>query len=108
LPSFDLSVDKTPKFRTVLTGDIFDYTLTVRNTGNVAVTGFSVRDYLPSGLDYVSSSNAGAYLTGTRTVTRTGLAIAPIGSLALTVRVQYVGPGAQTNWTEICDYNSNS
>jgi hypothetical protein len=100
LPSFDLSVDKTPKFRTVLTGDIFDYTLTV--------SGFSVRDYLPSGLDYVSSSNAGAYLTGTRTVTRTGLAIAPIGSLALTVRVQYVGPGAQTNWTEICDYNSNS
>lgn len=44
---FDLSIDKTPKMKTVTLHEEFDYTLTISNNGQTGVNNFSVRDYLP-------------------------------------------------------------
>ena len=107
-PYFDLSIDKNPKSRDVTLGDEFDYTLTVQNKGTVGVNGFSVKDYLPKGLEYVSSSNNGTYTASTKTIVWNDLNIGAVGSFTLTVKVKYVWPisnGTETNYTEICNYN---
>jgi uncharacterized repeat protein (TIGR01451 family) len=54
--NYDLSIDKNPKTRTVAVGDQFDYILTVSNNGQVGVNGFTVKDYLPAGLQFISAS----------------------------------------------------
>ena len=53
-PSYDLikTVDKT----TAKPGDTLTYTLTFKNTGEVDLTNAVVKDSLPSGLTYVTSS----------------------------------------------------
>ncbi len=107
-PYFDLSINKTPKERNVVIGDEFDYTLTVTNSGTVGVNGFTVKDYLPKGLEFVSASNNGAYTATTKTIVWSDLNIGAVGSFVLTVKVKYVWPisnGRETNYTEICDYN---
>jgi uncharacterized repeat protein (TIGR01451 family) len=58
--NYDLSINKTPKNHVAVIGDEFDYTLTVSNSG-VAVSNFTVKDYLPAGLDYVSSPQTHTY-----------------------------------------------
>ncbi len=87
--NFDLSINKTPKLVYAIPGDQFDYTLTVSNSG-VAVNGFTVKDYLPAGLDFVSSPQTFTYDAATKTVTWNNLNIAANGTLALTVKVKYV------------------
>ena len=87
---FDLSINKTPKSKSVVIGEEFDYTLTVQNNGQTGVTDFTVNDYLPIGLDYVSSTANGGYNAQTRTVYRDNLSIGATDTLVLTVRVKYV------------------
>ena len=85
-----MSINKTPKERAVEIGAEFDYTLTVTNSGTVGVSGFSVKDYLPKGLEYVSSSNNGTYTASTKTIVWNNLNIGAVGSFGLTVKVKYV------------------
>jgi uncharacterized repeat protein (TIGR01451 family) len=89
-PYFDLSINKTPKERNVVIGDEFDYTLTVTNSGTVGVNGFTVKDYLPKGLEFVSASNNGTYTVATKTIVWNNLNIGAVGSFGLTVKVKYV------------------
>lgn len=109
--NFDLSINKTPKLKSVTLNEQFTYTLTVANNGQVGVSGFSVKDYLPAGLEYISASPAATYNAATKTITWNGLNIGAVDSFQLSVLVKYVGPianGMETNWAEICTYNGVS
>jgi uncharacterized repeat protein (TIGR01451 family) len=104
--NYDLSIDKNPKLTGVVLGQEFDYTLAVSNNGQVGVNNFTVKDYLPAGLQFVSASAGGTHNAGT--VTWNNLSILAVETFYLTVRVKYIGPmsnGKETNWAEICDYN---
>lgn len=64
----DLSVTKTIGGGSANTGDTITYTVTVSNSSSatVAATGVTVRDLLPAGLTFVSSTaSAGTYNSGT-------------------------------------------
>jgi len=64
-------------------GDVLRYTIALRNTGTVALTGLTLSDPIPSGLSYVANSaNPAAILTGS-TLTWSNLSIPAGGSLTL-------------------------
>jgi uncharacterized repeat protein (TIGR01451 family) len=63
----DLSVSKTIAGGNTNTGDTITYTVTVTNSASATqdATGVVVRDLLPAGLLFVSSSGFGSYSSGT-------------------------------------------
>jgi large repetitive protein len=64
----DLSLTKVVDKSVVNVGDIVEYTITVLNSGPNTATNVEVKDVLPAGLTFVSSStltNASGTLTGT-------------------------------------------
>ncbi len=82
-------LDKTAKpasGSTVIPGQQIDYTVTVSNTGETAISGGTVTDTLPSDVTIVdgSISNEGTYSSGQITWT---VDIAPGGSVSLTYSV---------------------
>ena len=72
-------------------GSSITYTVTLKNIGNAAATGVSIRDQLPDGT-FFSSANRSGSLRGS-TVTWTGLSVPAGGSTQVTFRVQ-VKPSA--------------
>lgn len=50
----NLSITKTTDAKDVKVGDLFDYTITVKNTGTGNASNVVVKDILPNGLEYVS------------------------------------------------------
>ncbi len=101
----DLSIVKSPSTQTVNIGSNVTFNLTVTNNGTTGVNNFSVKDYLPIGLDFVSAAPSATYDTGTRTITRTGLSLWASASTVLTVVTTYNSSQTVTNWTEVCNYN---
>ncbi|MBN8586849.1 MAG: DUF11 domain-containing protein [Rhodothermia bacterium] len=67
-PFIDLELSKTVDNANPLAGNNLVYTITVRNTGNAAATGVTVRDLLPSGVSFVSASPTGVFANNLWTV----------------------------------------
>jgi uncharacterized repeat protein (TIGR01451 family) len=82
-----LKIVKTANQTKAKVGDNVTYTITASNVtnGSGPVTGVSIVDTLPAGIDYVSSSPAGSYDPPTRTVTWTGNTIAYGAPVVFTV-----------------------
>ncbi len=67
-PTIDLSLVKQVSDPSPVVGDTVTYTLEVKNSGQLTATGIEVRDVLPKGLQFVSSTSltkADSVLTGT-------------------------------------------
>lgn len=101
----DLSINKTPSNQLAYSGQQVTFTLAVHNNGTTGATNFSVNDYLPAGLQFVSASPAAIYSASTNTITWNGLSLGAGASTGLTVTAIYTATGTVTNWTEICNYN---
>ncbi|MGY6558297.1 MAG: T9SS type B sorting domain-containing protein, partial [Nitritalea sp.] len=83
----DLEVIKVADVTTVLPGDTFGYTITIRNTGNAPATQVRVSDPLPAGTEFVRADNGGVFENG---VVRWEIPVIAAGesiSLRLEVRV---------------------
>ena len=101
---FDLSIDKTPKSQIAFSWQDVSFTLTVKNAWPAAVSGFSVNDYLPAWLQFVSANLGATYNAGSKTITRNWLSLNANSSLTLTVVAKYTSTTSEVNWAEICNY----
>jgi uncharacterized repeat protein (TIGR01451 family) len=81
----DLSVVKSGPTHAVRPGGLVHYTLTVRNTGTVPATGFTVTDPLAGGLGFVSASGAGFACSGPGVSCRYVDTLAPGDSATISV-----------------------
>ncbi|MCX6678945.1 MAG: DUF11 domain-containing protein, partial [Methanothrix sp.] len=55
----NIVVVKTPNISSGSVGAVVNFTLNVTNTGNISLTNVFVRDVLPAGMSYISSSKGG-------------------------------------------------
>ena len=90
-------------------------TLRVTNSGTVAANNFSVKDYMPIGLQYsgVISMPAGAsvvYDSTGRVLTFSDLSLPAVGSMDITFKALYTETTTvtRTNYAEICAYNGKN
>lgn len=108
---YDLSLSKLingSNSVTAASGATVTVTLNVTNSGAGGVSNFSVQDYMPVGLDYVSGSSnipGTTYNSGTRVITFNGLNIGSTGTVAITFQAVYGGGVTRVNYAEICGYN---
>lgn len=96
----------------VSNGETITYSIVVTNESDVTspATGFTVRDYLPSGVDYVGNPTGPTgmvtTLSGSKDIIFSNLpALAPGGTFTITFEGVYRSNQAETNYTEICTYN---
>lgn len=83
-------------------GDELTYTVTVTNSGNEDVTGVTVTDTLPDGVDFVRAGQRGSYVSDDRTVTWSNQTVPAKsgeenGKLELTLTVRAKAEGAIAN-----------
>lgn len=103
----DLAITKTDGRNDVAPLDSLTYTLTVTNREPLfPEDNGTVIDYLPAGVTYVSSSSGGVYDSTARTVTWTGVQVAPSGGTAtrrvtVTVDRDIARPAALTNYATV-------
>ncbi len=64
----DIGITKTVDKSIANLGDLLHYTITVTNNGPDSISGLTVKDILPAGLQLVSSSGTGTYSAGLWTV----------------------------------------
>ncbi len=96
----DLSLEKTINRPAPNVGENVTYSLTLRNLGPSTATGIRIRDVLPSGVTFVSStSSSGAYVAKTGIWTPTALAADTSATLTIVARVN--AAGVATNTAEI-------
>jgi large repetitive protein len=94
----DLSLTKTVNKSVVNTGDEIEYTITVLNSGPNTATNVEVKDKLPVGLTYVSSSTlteSAGVLTGT------AASIAKGATAVFTFKAKVAMAGKITNLAEV-------
>lgn len=85
--------------------------LVVANSGTVGVNDFSIKDYMPAGLEYVAGSSnipGTTYDSVGRVVTFPGLNIGASGSVTITFQAIYSDTTTRINYAEICTYNGVS
>lgn len=95
--------------QSVVVGQEITYTIVVTNTGKDNVTGVSVEDILPAGVEYVdgSSDNGGTFADGK--VTWTGLSVSAESSITLTFRAKALTVGAKQNNAKLTyKYDANA
>jgi large repetitive protein len=96
----DLSLTKTIDRATPNVGENVTYRLTLQNAGPSTATGIRVRDLLPTGTSFVSSSSSsGAYVASTGIWTPTALAANATATLTIIARV--TAPGVVNNAAEV-------
>ena len=84
----DLQLIKTASTSTVSAGQTYAYTLALSNTGTATATGVQVRDLIPTGLTYVSSTaSQGSYNQTTGIWTVGTVAVGASLTLTITVTV---------------------
>ncbi|HKQ53248.1 MAG TPA: DUF11 domain-containing protein, partial [Pyrinomonadaceae bacterium] len=102
--SSDLSLTKTTTSPGSGVGTNATFTITVSNAGPTNATGVAVRDQLPAGLTYVSSTpSVGSYNSGTGVWTVGNLANGTSATLTLVARVDALG--AITNTAQVSAAN---
>ena len=84
---FDVGIVKSTNFDEVLVNQPFEYLLTVTNTGENAVTGITVTDNLPVGLQFNSAIGTGWSCSGTSQIqcVKDTLAVGVESNIALSV-----------------------
>jgi uncharacterized repeat protein (TIGR01451 family) len=99
--SADLSVTKAVNSSTPNIGENVLFTVTLNNSGPDAATGVQVKDLLPAGLTYVSSTaSQGTYTSGTGIWNVATVSVAsPAATLTITATVMTTG--AKTNTAEV-------
>jgi uncharacterized repeat protein (TIGR01451 family) len=96
----DLSLEKTIDRVAPNVGENVTYRLTLRNAGPSTATGIRIRDLLPAGTSFVSStSSSGAYVASTGIWTPTALAANATATLTIVARV--TAPGIVNNTAEV-------
>jgi uncharacterized repeat protein (TIGR01451 family) len=102
--SSDLSLTKVTSNPGLGIGTNATFTITVSNAGPTNATGVAVRDQLPAGLTYVSSTpSVGSYNSGTGVWTVGNLASGTSATLTLVARVDALG--AITNTAQVSAAN---
>jgi uncharacterized repeat protein (TIGR01451 family) len=100
----DLAVTKTVDRTSPVVGEDVLWTMTVRNEGAHTATGVTLRDVLPSGVTYVSSSVAkGSFDPGTGVWNVGNLVPTEVVALTITTRVNSTSP--QVNAIEVITAN---
>ena len=104
--SSDLSLTKDVDDATPIAGQNVVFTVTLNNGGPDAATGVVVRDLLPAGLTFVSSTpSQGSYVSGTGLWT-----VGTVnggGNATLTITAAAATSGAKVNTAEIVDADQN-
>ncbi len=96
-PIIDLELSKTLDATRPNVGDPIAYTVTLRNSGNDVATNVTVRDVLPAGLTFVSSTESvGTYSQTTGLWTVPVLAADAVAMLTLRATVNATGLAATT------------
>ncbi|MDB4694902.1 hypothetical protein OAF47_00375 [bacterium] len=99
-PEADLSLSMSVTNNAPSVGQEIAFQITVSNAGQDTATGVSVRDLLPVGLEYISSSaTAGQYTSGTG-IWEVG-SISAGGSVALTINAKATTANEVTNTAEV-------
>eukprot|EP00388_Colpodella_angusta_P001430 GDKJ01004577.1.p1 GENE.GDKJ01004577.1~~GDKJ01004577.1.p1 ORF type:complete len:2063 (+),score=134.68 GDKJ01004577.1:1736-7924(+) len=94
----DLSLVKTVSNLTPNVGDTLTYTLTVSNAGPNVATNVEIKDIIPAGLTFISSTNT----THTSGVITGTIASIPVGSSQVfTYRARVVATGTITSAAEV-------
>ncbi len=114
-PFFDVNIKKTVDKTIVKYGDTVTYTIVVTNEADATspITGYTVRDYLPAGVDYVNTTGGPGgivtTLSGTKEIIFSGLpALKPGDSITITFTATYKSTVNEINYTEVCTYNGVS
>ncbi len=94
----DLSLTKTVNKTVVNTGEEVEYTITVLNSGPNTATNVEVKDKLPVGLTYVSSSTL---IESAGTLTGTAASIAKGATAVFTFKAKVAVAGKITNLAEV-------
>ncbi|MGO2660345.1 DUF5979 domain-containing protein [Mycetocola reblochoni] len=90
-----ISVDKEAAAAQVAVGEDADYTITVRNTGQLDAEDVEVLDLLPDGAEFVSADNGGVHSGGS---VRWVIDELPVGAeVVLAVTIRFSEPGTQRN-----------
>lgn len=102
IPQAALSVTKSVDKSAAEVGDELTYTITVTNSGSEDVTGVTVTDTLPDGVDFVRAGQRGSYVFDDRTVTWSNQTVPAKsgeenGKLELTLTVRAKAEGAIAN-----------
>jgi len=99
-PEADLSLVMTVTNNAPTVGEDIAFEITVNNQGRDAATGVSVRDLLPIGLEYVSSSaTAGQYTSSTGIWEVGSLSVG--GNVTLTINARATTANELTNTAEV-------
>lgn len=96
----DLSLTVTSNLKKVIVGDLVTYTLTLKNDGQTAATGVSVKDMMPMGVQFVDAiSSGGTYnnLTGIWNIGN----VSGLQTVILNITVKTLGQGTFFNRVEI-------
>ncbi len=95
----DLSLTMQSHLRTVRTGQWIAILLRVQNRSNLTATNVTVRDELPAGFEFVSSTSG---MTGSgQTVTGTIASLAPFQTVAISFVAKTAGSGSVINAAQI-------
>src|SRR5690606_4312213 len=107
-PAVDLKISKTSNGVEIYQGSEFDYIILVENVGTADAEVVQVRDNLPSGLTYISSSFSASSTEIEPTGTTNGsqliwdISSFPAGeTLTITIKVKADLPGVKTNRAEV-------
>lgn len=84
-------------------GDNISFKLIVGNSGTATATNFTVKDYLPSSLQYISSVPQAASVNG-NTITWNIASLAPGQTTTITIQAKIIQALWDKNRTEVCDY----
>ncbi|GAB3958104.1 hypothetical protein GCM10028805_51890 [Spirosoma harenae] len=99
----DLMLSKTVNKTQPALNDVISYSLVVTNTGGIAATGVEVKDSLPAGVQYQSSTGSGTYNATTGIWTIGTIAVG--SSATITINVKVVAEGTWFNVAEVSKMN---
>lgn len=108
-PYIDLNIKKlfadtnTATHANFHSGDNISFKLIVGNSGTATATNFTVKDYLPSSLQYISSTPQAASVNG-NTITWNITSLAPGQTTTITIQAKIILAVWEKNRTEVCDY----
>ncbi len=109
---YDVRIAKSVNKTLVAAGDHVIYTLVVTNESDVTspITGYTVKDYLPAGVDYFGNPTGPAGMNATLSNNSKDIlfdnlpALAPGASITITFEAIYNSATYETNYTEVCNY----